>query len=462
MLPTRPVFLSVEWQFKGLSIMKTVRIMNRVGRHTQSGFLLLEALLALAIFASVSVAFVGLQIAQAESEIDAGVGGQLKIVQSGVNDFVTSSRLNFINNAAPTVVGFANPLAPTMVELTTTVGGFSFIPNGYAAPNALGMTFTIAITRIPVGCTPGTDCTDVAALITSSAPAGPMLNLSDGTADIGRASHVAQVVGADAAFARKDTPTVLEGIAGVWPIANPLGAVPGVIVMRAGFGSVGYASLDYLMPRDGSKPFTGDISHGGNSITNVRDLTATGDLKASTFVPTALVNVGQPCSVVPAKANAISVGTDGTNNYVVICRGGSWSISGPPLANPNDPCPTNGVYASSVSNGVLLICTGNRYLPTTSLISKNVETGSQSVIDGSVVTKPICDTGGTASYKLIPNQSIVGLAASPPVVGNILTATSISGTQWQVSYKVQDSANNVSSGTAYGLQATIFPGCSYP
>lgn len=424
----------------------------------QRGSFLLEAVAAIIFFAAIMMGYARLKINLAESEVNEAVGEQIKIIQSGVNSYVSEKRKILISSATPAVSGFANPMNPTMTELTNDTSGVSYIPPGYAPANVLGMLFTVNVTRVPNGCTPGTNCTDVTALITSGAPSGPLIDPGSGYVNVQRVGHLAQVVGADAAFSDKTSPSVLKGITGVWPISNPLGSVAGVLVMRAGYGSVGYMSLDYLMPRDGSKQFTGDINFGGNSILNVNNVTAAGNVTGSKFTPTALVNVGAPCTPV----NATTVGTDGIYKYNVICRTGTWSISGPPFANANDACPTNGMYASGPSNGMLLVCRGNRFLPVSSLTPSSVERGSQVVSDGDIVVKPVCDTGGTATYKLVVVQTAVGYSASPPIESNVLSASSISSTQWQISYKVKDSVGNVFSATNYGLQGVIYTNCTYP
>lgn len=429
-----------------------------VSRRRQKGSFLLEAGVAIVFFALVMMGYARLKINLAESEVNEAVGEQIKIIQSGVNSYVSEKRKILISSATPTVTGFANPLAPTMTELTNDTLGSSYIPPGYAPANVLGMLFTVTVTRIPSGCTPGTNCTDVTALITSSAPAGPLIDPGSGYVNVQRVGHLAQIIGADAAFSDTTSPSALKGITGVWPIANPLGSVAGALVMRAGYGSVGYMSLDYLMPRDGSKQFTGDINFGANSILNANNITAAGNVTGSQFTPTALVNVGTPCTPV----NATTVGTDGIYKYNVICRTGTWSISGPPFANANDACPTNGMYAAGPTNGMLLICRGNVFLPVSSLTPSNVEKASQVVSDGDVVTKPVCDTGGTATYKLVIVQTTVGYSASPPIESNVLSAASISSTQWQISYKVKDSVGNVFSATTYGLQGVIYTNCTYP
>jgi hypothetical protein len=97
---------------------------------------------------------------------------------------------------------------------------------------------------------------------------------------IGLADAMA-AAGGDAAVSNAANPGTASASNAQWTMANPQGAVAGILAMRSGTGSGGISMNAYLR-RDGSLPMTGSLNMGAMDINNSRNITASGTLQAGT------------------------------------------------------------------------------------------------------------------------------------------------------------------------------------
>lgn len=417
-------------------------------------------------------------VARQMEETNAAAAQHGLLIQDGVNKFINDNRLLFITTASPAIEGFATPLEPTLLELQASPAANPYLPAGYNIANQLGMTYTVTLSRLPTGCTPSVNCTDVTGMVSTTAA---LVDPTTGTADTARVGNLAKKIGLDAAFSAVGSGTLLGGAAGDWTETNPRGNVPGILAMRVGYGSVSYNNLDFLLPRDGSRPMTGNLAMGGNNITGLANLNATGNLattagnittttgnvvttsgsltatngavNADFLVPDAQV-VGNAC----ASNGAVASNATGV---VLVCRDGFWRVSSGNVAVAGGVCSPNGSLATSTATEEALICRGGLYMSLENAVGKYVEISRQSVTDGSVVTKPTCDVGGTATFRFGMVQTAVDVSTTPPKQVTLLTATS-GASSWTVSYKLKTDDGTLSSANSYSLSAIMYLECKYP
>jgi hypothetical protein len=258
-IPNAPKKMNPKWQ-------------SLIRRHAQRGYGLMEAVGAIAVFGAISYGYSQVAISRSEIEIDGAVAQHAVEIQSGVNKYINDNRLALIGTPTPTIAGITNSLAPSIADLSSAGGGTLYLPPNFNVANVVGMNYTIAITRLPAACAPGVSCSDVAAVIQSTAP---LLDSSTGQAAATRLGRIANNIGIDAAFSKEGSGTTLIGTNGPWTQTNPAGNTPGMLVMKAGFGSMGYGNLDHLLPRDGSRPMVGALNANGNNINGVATLSGT-------------------------------------------------------------------------------------------------------------------------------------------------------------------------------------------
>lgn len=440
--------------------------------NEQAGFGLLEVLVMIAVSASIMLVWNRMQVARQIEEVNANAAQHAMIIQAGANKLINDNRLLYVTNATPAIAGIADPFAPTMTEMQATPSAsMPYVPPGYDVANRLGMSYSITISRLPTGCTPGVSCTDVTAVITSTAA---LVDQATGLADGARVANLATKVGLDAASSKVGSGSVLSGPAGTWTVANPLGNVPGILVIRAGYGSVSYNNLDFLLPRDGSRPMTGNLAMGGNAINSVSTISATGNILTTAgnittntgdiialdgkvkadYIDTTVQSLGAACT----DSGAIAAGPNGV---VMVCRGGVWRVHTGIVAAAGAACSPNGSLATNGATEEALICRGGIYISLANAVSKYVEISRQAVIDGSVVTQPLCELGGVPTFRFGMVQTAVDVTTAPPKQVTLLSASAGAGT-WTVSYKLKDDMGTLTSANVNNLQAVMYLECKYP
>ena len=77
-------------------------------------------------------------------------------------------------------------------------------------------------------------------------------------------------------------------------------------------------ALEHLLPRDGSRPMTGDLDLGDNNIVNINDVFASGNVEAETVLLNKAVMKGEACSEIGRIATS-------STGSVLSCTNGIWS-----------------------------------------------------------------------------------------------------------------------------------------
>lgn len=466
------------------------------GAHREAGFGLLQVIIMVAVMGVILLIWNRLQVARHMEETDAGVAKHALLIQGGVNKYINDNRLVFLNSPAPVVAGFPAPLAPTLQQLQATPANNPYIPSGYNLANQLGMEYTVVLSLLPAGCTPNVNCTDVTGLVVSVNPLlDPASNATPPLADGQRLGSIAHKIGIDAASSKVGSGVVLSGPAGDWTLANPRGNVPGILVMRVGYGSVAATGLDHLLPRDGSRPMAGPLRMGGNPIADASTIAATSHISttdgnittntgsittssgsittSSGSITTASGNITATNGKVSGNYFAPGVQTPGgscadaraigtaANGAILVCRGNIWRTNVGPFAEKGEACSRPGQLATTWTTDEAVMCRGSTYVSLANQIGKYVEISRQSVVDGSVVPHPPCDTGGIPTFRFGMVQTAVDVSSAPPKQVTNLTATAGSN-NWTVSYKLRDDMGNQTSANVYNLQALMYLECKYP
>lgn len=330
--------------------------MNSLTLRRQQGFGLIDAVISISIFALVSLGYVAIQSDMVRQQEDKIAAQHSLALQFGANAYINDNRATLLNSASPVIVGFASPMAPTVAELAASISP-QFLPPGYTATNNLGMDMAIVLTRIPVGCTPSVNCTDIAGLVYAVAP---FLDVESGLADNRRVGAMATQVGDDGAFSPQSAPATFLGSSGTWTgVVNPVGTA-GVLAVRAGFGSIGYANLNYLVRRDGSLAMTGSLNGGGNDLINfgvVNANTAVDVRDASACVRGQIDNTGAfyskaaGCVIAAAVTNAgVQIWNGLGLNTVSMNSSGLAMSDNPGVGIPKITIDTTGVVAATDGN----------------------------------------------------------------------------------------------------------------
>lgn len=334
-------------------------------------------------------------------------------------------------------VNIAQGDRPTIAEMVQ----LGLLPTNYSQRAPIGGNYVYQIRKTPAGCT--SQC-NLEGEVWVDVP-----YRTNGRIDTSRAGIVVKTIGADGAMSTASAPANLSGYGGKWAVPNPvLPSSAGIIAMRFGYAS---SVNSQFYRRDGSLPLTGPMNAAGNSISNVSTFMATGSITGDQFVPGAKT-AGTACTT----ANAIASGA----GLVLICDGGTWKVYKGLTATPGAACSPEGTRAVSVVNGEDLFCKNGVYVRMVNLITRNPEISRQLVMDGTVVAKPTCDTGGTPDYSFHLIQTAVDVTITPPKQAMYITTNDLGGS-WQVVLRLRDDVGGENSGNLYNLRAIMRLECRY-
>jgi len=259
----------------------------------ENGYSLLEVLLAV----SIAIALGGMQLSKVKSDAEKAqaeaVGSQLKMVGGALNSYISLryAKLTTLSNVAGDGTDTAEDPGPRTCDVaaqictitSATLVRNGLLPSSFSGRNAYGANYQYFI-RIS-GAAPNWQVEGVAL---TTAPytmgAAPRFDL------IGQSLLAA---GADSGTVHS-VPGRIDGFNGGWqdtsfagvPVAllggnpNPLDTV-GIMAYRAGYGTSGYAAY---MRVDGGSQMTGSLDMGTNNITNITNLTASGDVTTGRVV----------------------------------------------------------------------------------------------------------------------------------------------------------------------------------
>lgn len=231
--------------------------MNR--RHSR-GFTLLELMIAMAISIIALGGWMFKTQVEMRERLGSGQGDVLVRIQGALSTYMVNNYAALVNGTA--VTGVATAMAPTVAELQT----IGLLDGAVSSTNLYGGNYGIQVSKVPAACTPP-NCNLYGLVWLTNAINNPVTGTVDGVA-LGAAIIKA---GGDAAYSLPGSGSTLTGLGGSWTDTNPAGNVPGILAMRAGYGSSGMAAF---LRRDGSLPMTGTLNMGSQRITGVMTATA--------------------------------------------------------------------------------------------------------------------------------------------------------------------------------------------
>lgn len=444
-------------------------------RQNQSGYLLLELALVLAI----STFLLTGQINQIITAVDEGnsvsTAKYLQGLQGGINKYHQDNDVA-LKTAGATITGFSDPLRPTVAELLAR----GYLEAGFPARSPLGLTFQNNLVRSGA-CPEGPDCR-VSGFATSTTP----YRDGDGQLRIDTLTSAVTYIGLDAGMSLPESPALLTSIGGA-TVANPSGSVAGLLAIRIGHGSGLLPLLTQYYKLDGSRPLAGAMNANSYDIKAVRNLEVKGD---TTLIGTG-ATAGSSCNVDMAVRRNVN------GNGLVICSTGSWQMVGNVVtgiadgeacsaagqlgsnatgagfvcngaywtsvntaAAIGDSCAPAGRTATAIVNREQLVCTNGQFVRLANLLSRQVERSRLLVTDGSVVAKPNCETGGTPSYSFLLTQTVVDVSVAPPRQAMYIAATDNTST-WGVKIKVKTHAGAEVTANNYSVSAVMKLECAY-
>lgn len=190
----------------------------------QAGFTLIE-LAVVAVLSAVLMAFVAKAMVEYMQEgLAESTGSYLVALKSAMEDYTSNNVTEITNNTA--VVGFANPLAPTLAELKTA----GHLTNAFPTQTPFHQTIALLVTRSAA-------CPNPGCLITSYATTNSAVN-ERGANNAYLVSIIRSKTQGYGIASDNFNPSQLVGLQ-CEPFPNPLGATPHVIgacsVLNAGF-----------------------------------------------------------------------------------------------------------------------------------------------------------------------------------------------------------------------------------
>lgn len=384
-------------------------------RHV-TGFSLLEVFLALGL----ALLLGGMAIERIKRDNESAqaraVGEQLNAVGNALNSYI-AMRFNQIT-AGTSVAGAGTADDPgprtcassgtTWCWITSdTLRRNGLLPLSFTGRNAYGADYNYII-RVggvsPSWTVDGIALTNAPYMVGNTSPRYDLL---------GEAMLAA---GADAGMTRT-SPSMFEGLNGGWQdtgfgammsamTTNPGQTVAsGLIGMRAGFGSAGYAA--YLRT-DGGNNMTGNLNLGTHDITNAANITASANVQGATLIGkggSGLANLvlGDPTLLGNTTNFQQSSGALTINNMGGVTFQGSsglGNVAAGSVMLGSGSSPTTGLAASGttvtvVNNGSFATTgTGNITAGGTLNSVGNTVVGGQLQISGSATTGGACATSG--------------------------------------------------------------------
>lgn len=422
------------------------------GNRHQRGMSVVALTMILLVLAIVQIGLARRATVHAEETVGRVVGGMLSNIKLGMDEYMKTYSTQLLTGASVSdgTTTVADPLAPTVTELSNM--GYLPATTSTVVPAIQG-GYNITIARVPAGCGPPpapTQCN----LQSSTWPTNPLRPLGSPRLSIRMLGAAAETIGADGGFSDALTPGTIRGM-GAWTRANPAGSVAGIVMAVGGFGSAGYVPNPDLSPyfkRDGSTPLTGNADGGGNSWSNLNNITANNLVTANAYV-TPLKTENSACT----NANAVAAGS----GVVMMCIGGQWKTVSTAVATAGTACTVPGRVATSTANGEQLVCRGTTWVRLVASLPAYREGGRIAVRDGDAVNKPVCDAGGTPAYSFELDQHAVDVTVSPPLQAMYATTQDL-GAQWRVIIRLRTNTGTEASANAYNVAAIFKTECYYP
>ncbi len=448
--------------------------------------MLLDLLLYLALASLLLAGQMSSSINALKLSVGTAAGQYAVQLQSGVNLYILTNNVA-LGSATPSVLGFVDPLKPTVTELINK----KYLPVGISATSPLNLTFQVSLAA--TNC-PGTNCTITGMVYTPTGYLDP-----DGVPDMRVIAKARDTIGIDGSVSFPGSGLTLQGYTNSYALPNPAGNVPGVLAIRVGSNSGLLSLLTQFYKLDGTTPLAGTMDVNNNNINNVNNLTVNGTAATANLTITgdALFQGTAAAGAVCTASQVKSVRLNSNGTGLVVCYANVWQAVGNTIANIADgsacstsgqlgtsatgvayvcdgaawtpvqlfatagaACATAGQLAISVTTREELVCRSGKWLKFQNLMPKNVQMARYSVTDGAIVTKPTCDTGGVASYSFSMSQVAMDIGKTPPRQAAYLS-TFDNGASWMILIRVKDNSGGDFSATYLGVSAIFNTECSY-
>ncbi|MDR6398067.1 hypothetical protein J2798_004550, partial [Herbaspirillum seropedicae] len=274
------------------------------GVQRQQGFVTLQIAVLLIFMALIGSTLAVWAREKARSDGYRAQGQLLKTAGNTLNSYIVTYYDN-LQKGIP-IGGVANIMAPTTAELKALpISGA--LPGNFSEYSlySTAQLYKFMVERRPAGCTPPA-CDLVGKVFLST----PFTDPTTGHVQASGLGDAIEEIGADGAYSDENTPTNIYGFGGSWNEPNPAGNVPGILAVRTGYGSSGFAAFTR---RDGSAPPTANWDFNSKSISNL-----------NTVQFSTIYVVDELC---PASMADGAAGRD-ASGAILSCQGGVWKLQG--------------------------------------------------------------------------------------------------------------------------------------
>jgi type II secretory pathway pseudopilin PulG len=461
-------------------------LIRQMSRRKQGGYLLVELALVLAI-STILLTTQFSQIARAlDDSLATATGDYMAQLQGAVNNYAIANNAALKSGAG--ITGFNLPLQPTITELKTA----NFLNANFSTISPLRLPFQISMSTVGT-CPSGVSCKIKGYAFTANSyvDLGGQLR-----SDV--LSTAVLKAGVQAGMSLAETPALITSPGG-GTAPNPAGGVPGVLAIAVGDDSGLMPLLSQYYKADGTSPLTGAMNANNNDINNVNNLNSNGRVTTSALTVVGDLSIAATASPGTACPNYGSIARNGQSNGsgLVICSAGIWQQVGNVMpgigdgvgcsspgqigssatgvsfvcngsywtsmnvtASAGDACAPAGRTSTSIATREELVCKNGVYVRLVNLIAKSVEVSRQLVVDGITITKPACDTGGTAAYSFHMTQTVVDVSVVPPRQALYIAAVD-NGGSWTVKIRLKDNSGGDFSASPYNVSAVMKLECSY-
>lgn len=434
--------------------------------HRQRGNVMVGVIIAILVVALLSIWYSRVAVERSKTQAGETYGQAWRDINDALGSYITDSARAQSIRSSSTIVGVANILSPTIAELQT-LGLFSGSTVRTTPFN--GGSYQTQIVLTPSGCS-GAACLIGTRLWASN----PILDSSTGRPDIVTLGAMLSRLQGKAGFSASSGVSIN---AGSLTLANPDTSTPtraGILLAVNGEGSL--VDANYLRINDtrdpnlqGNLTTAGYLGLGGTATQGAACTTANQVARSSTGV--LLLCTGgtwQSASgidqlvVADGACTAPAIGHD-ANGVLMTCQGGVWkAASGTPNnVAQGQACASSGLVGTNAT-GTGFVCRGGVYQPLSSLLASSVNMSRTLVADASLsVAKPICQSGGTQQWEMIPISLSMDLSVAPPYATVSYTAVD-QGTTWLPRITLIASDGSTESGNVLSLSAWFKTACYYP
>lgn len=356
-----------------------------------AGYILLEAILALAVFSGIAAYQVRLQRDELVEGMAAAQGQQMRRIANAANLYAVDNFPRILNNTPIPIgvnicpaglgggVNVVNTRSPTTAELAC----LGFLPAGFTNAAMFGGGYQIQLNPTP-GCV--MPACNVEGYLITTAPV-----LSDSIVSAKVIGRALLEIGADGgASGLGGPPNAVVSLGSGVPIATPGFAVqPGMLAVNLGST---VTQFDEYLRRDGTRPMTGNLNMGGNDINNASQVN-TNNLAVNGQVVTDLNMLN---SITGIRQNI-----NDANEVKAVTLSALGQVNVGFVTNIGAPCSPNGALGRLVDGSLLFCKSGSWTL--TSTLSSGLEfdlNGNSEVECGSYSPARTCPDGSyMVSYR---------------------------------------------------------------